>query len=64
MASFWETLTLETSTERQREEFIKKYRGTYVWVTILGQQPRLCFFDEYSQNERLYSFKHMIWLFV
>lgn len=54
--SFWEELTLETNTVRQREEFIKKYRHSFVWVHLPDKAPVLARLEGYSEESRLYSF--------
>ena len=58
MAHFWETLTLETAPEKQREEFIKKYRGSWVWIDLPNFPPRLCRFEAYNVDTKSYAFSY------
>lgn len=41
--SEWELLTLELQSNRQQEEFVKKYRGTWLWVA-----GELAYFNEFD----------------
>ncbi len=51
MSSFWETLTWENSSSRQREEFRKKYYGSWVFLTLPGSKKELFVRVEESHND-------------
>lgn len=55
--SFWEKLTLESSTAKQRDEFIRKYRQTFLWLTTPTGVRSLVLFSEYNEELGLYYLK-------
>lgn len=58
MSTFWEKLTLELSEEKQRQEFMKKYSGCYLFLKKTPKDAEiLVTLHDYDKENKVYLFQ-------